>query len=269
MDSELVPFYFGGLLVFSILVLIVVIAGRREKMRVVFLEAVSKKLGLTSHDRKKSVIAPAVMNFPLLVEGSSRKILNIMQGEINGLSTTIFDVRHKLGKGKDAVETMQTVLCMQSKDLELPAFMIRPVAAHDDISASLGYHELNIEEEFPAVAAAYRITAKDPDQARGILGEDVVHRFSRMRDLSIEGMGPLVLFYRQDQLRRPEDLGAFMTNGFKVLNEFEDAVFWSGNHAEGADAEGEAQKRSALASARQTQMSPRFPSRTADGDADS
>ena len=227
MDTDLVPYIFGGLLVFAVLLLAVVIASRREKLRVQFLESVASKLGLKSFDRRRSCLPKGVMDFPLLREGSSRKILNIMQGDVHGIHSTIFDVRHKLGRGKEAVQTMQTVICMQSKDLSLPAFILRPVEWVEEISSKNGFVEVDLSQEFPDVTKAYTMKAKDVEAVRGLMSEDVVQRLSRLRGIAVEADGPLLIFYRPDQLRRPEDLGAFMSNGYKILGEFEDAYYWS------------------------------------------
>ncbi len=227
MDADLVPYLFAGLLIFAILLLIVVIASRREKLRVQFLEAVASKLGLQAFDRNRSVIPKAVMNFPLFKEGSGRRILNIMQGEVHGVHSTIFDVRHKIGRGKDKTESMQTVICMQSKDLSLPSFVLRPVDWAEEVSSKRGFAEVDLSEDFPDVAGAYTIKAQDAEAVRGLMSDDVVQRLSRLRGLAVEADGGLLLFYRPDQLRRPEDLGAFMSNGYKILGEFEDAYYWS------------------------------------------
>ena len=227
MDADLAPYLFAGLLVFAVLLLIVVIASRREKLRVQFLQAVASKLGLQAYDRNRSVLPKGATDFPLLKEGSNRRIINVMQGEVHGVHSTIFDVWHKIGRGKEKVEAMQTVICMKSKDLSLPAFVLRPTEWVEEISTKKGFEEVNLARDFPEVAKAYTLKAKDVEAVRGLLSEDVVNRLSRLRGLAVEADGPLLIFYRPDQLRRPEDLGAFMSNGYKILGEFEDAFYWT------------------------------------------
>ena len=227
MDADLVPYFFVGLLVFAILLLIVVIASRREKLRIQFLGAVATKLGLKAFDRNRSVLPKIIMGFPLLKEGSGRRILNIMQGEMHGVHSTLFDVRNSLGRGKDKIKTMQTVICMQSKDLKLPAFIWHPKEWTEGLSGKKGFVEVDLRQDFPDIDESYSLKAKDVEAVRGLLSEDVVERFTKLRGLAVEADDSYLIFYRPDQLRRPEDLGAFMSNGHKILGEFRDAFHWS------------------------------------------
>ncbi len=227
MDADLAPYIFAGLLVFAILLLIVVVASRRERLRVQFLEAVASKLGLKAFDRNRSVLPKSILNFPLLKEGSGRRILNIMQGEIHGVHSTLFDVRHTLGRGKEKTETMQTAICMQSKDLRLPEFILRPKEWTEEVSTKKGFVEVSLSKDYPAIDECYSLKAKDVEAVRGLLSDDIVDRFTKLRGLAVEAEGSYLLFYRPDQLRRPEDLGAFMSNGYKILGVFEDAFYWS------------------------------------------
>ncbi len=227
MDSELVPYIFVGLIVFAILLLIVVIAGRREKLRVFFLDAVANKLGLQSYDKNKSILPKVFFDFALMKQGGSRRIMNIMHGELHGVVTTILDLRYKTSKAQGSREMMQTVILMESKELVLPTFCIHPVETPFEFPENLGFHDIDFSATEPELAKGYIIKGIDSAAVRKVLEhEDILERFTLHRGLALEVQNSHILFYRPDQLRRPEDLGAFMSNGFKILGEFEDALYW-------------------------------------------
>ncbi|MEM7146302.1 MAG: hypothetical protein AAF591_14285 [Verrucomicrobiota bacterium] len=220
MDSDLVPAYFTGLIILAILILLVVIASRREKMRIQFLHSLASRLGLQSYDKDKSVLPGGLRNIPLYVQGKKRKVMNVMQGTREGALMSIFDFSSRVGQGKLMIEQVQTVACFEKEGMNLPGFSMRPVGSYHEIPLEWDYVDVDFSAAHPGFAKGFAVKGKDEAAVRAMFTEQVIEHYTRIRGIAVEGEGNVLVCFRPGQQRRPEDLHAFRDNGGKILLQF-------------------------------------------------
>ncbi|MEM8953702.1 MAG: hypothetical protein AAGD22_06090 [Verrucomicrobiota bacterium] len=235
MDSDLVPAYFTGLIILAILILLVVIASRREKMRVQFLHSLAGRLGLQSYDKDKSVLPEGLESIALYVQGKKRKVTNVMQGMRDGALMSIFDYASRVGEGKFVMEQVQTVACFEKEGMALPAFSMRPVGSYHEVPMAWDFVEVDFAATHPGFAKGFVVKGKDESAVRAIFSESVIEHYKRIRGIAVEGDGAVMVVFRPGQQRRPEDLHAFCDNGAKVLQQFVAAAEAAGFMVEGGD----------------------------------
>jgi hypothetical protein len=220
MDSALVPAYFTGLIILAILILLVVIASRREKMRIQFLHSLASRLGLQSYDKDRSVLPAGLRQIALFCQGKKRKITNVMQGMRSEATMSILDYSSRVGKGKMSINQVQTVAVFEKEGLQVPAFSMRPVGSYHEVPPEWEYRDIDFSATAPGFAKGFVVKGKDEAAVRGLFSSDVIEYYTRIRGIAVEGEGSVLVVFRPGQQRRPEDLHAFRDNGTKVLSLF-------------------------------------------------
>ena len=84
----------------------------------------------------------------------------------------VFDYRFTISTGKTSVTKEQTVFFMNSKELGLPDFYMKPEHFLHKIAAFLGFEDIDFEE-FPGFSDQYHLKGEDEHYIRAVMGEDV------------------------------------------------------------------------------------------------
>ena len=189
---------------------------------------ISEQLGMTFSamvkGRAKDQATPPV---PLFYEGHSRVVTNMLHGdsELLGFAEE-FEVRiFAYGftrQQQDQHVIMQSVICFQSPQLNLPKFQLRPEHFSDKIVSKLGYQDIDFESHPTAVefSKKYLLRGKDEQKIRALFTDEVLALFAGQDKICVEGFSSHLCFYRARKLIEPEDIPAFMKEGFEVFRLF-------------------------------------------------
>ena len=189
---------------------------------------ISEQLGMTFSARVKGRAKDrATPPLPLFGEGRSRVVTNMLHGdsELLGFAEE-FEVRifaYGFAQQQQDQHVMQSVICFQSPQLNLPKFQLRPEHFFDKIGSKLGYQDIDFESHPTAVefSKKYLLRGKDEQKIRALFTDTVLTFFSVDRDkVWLEGSGDQLISYRWCQLIEPEDIPAFMKEGFEVFRLF-------------------------------------------------
>ena len=189
---------------------------------------ISEQLGMTFSARVKGRAKDqATPPLPLFREGRSRVVTNMLHGdsELLGFAEE-FEVRifaYGFAQQQQDQHVMQSVICFQSPQLNLPKFQLRPEEWHHKIGSKLGYQDIDFESHPTAVefSKKYLLRGKDEQKIRALFTDTVLTFFSVDRDkVWLEGSGDQLISYRWCQLIEPEDIPAFMKEGFEVFRLF-------------------------------------------------
>ena len=191
---------------------------------------ISEQLGMTFSARVKGRAKDqATPQLPLFREGRSRVVTNMLHGdsELLGFAeefeVRIFAYEFTVGSGKSRHTSMQSVICFQSPQLNLPKFQLCPEEWHHKIGSKLGYQDIDFESHPTAVEFSnkYLLRGEDEQKIRALFTDTVLTFFSVDRDkVWLEGSGDQLISYRWCQLIEPEDIPAFMKEGFEVFRLF-------------------------------------------------
>ena len=125
--------------------------------------------------------------------------------------------------GENSTKTIvQTVICFHSPQLSLPDFDVRPEEWHHKLRSKLGYQDIDFESHPTAVefSKKYLLRGKDEQKIRALFTDEVLAFFAGQDKICVEGFSSHLCFYRARKLIEPEDIPAFMKEGFEVFRLF-------------------------------------------------
>ena len=188
---------------------------------------ISEQLGMTFSARVKGRAKDrATPPLPLFGEGHSRVVTNMLHGdsELLGFAEE-FEVRifaYGFAQQQQDQHVMQSVICFQSPQLNLPKFQLCPEEWHHKIGSKLGYQDIDFESHPTAVefSKKYLLRGKDEQKIRALFTDEVLAFFAGQDKICVEGFSSHLCFYRARKLIEPEDIPAFMKEGFEVFRLF-------------------------------------------------
>ena len=206
----------------------------RETKRTQALKAVARSLGLTFTVEGTSEIIDSLPTFHwpwLHISGTpGQEVRNVLENAAAEPRVTIFDYSYWYSFSIDelcAVDDEQTVMVFRSSTLGLPTFALRPGPRGVKIGSHLAGIQYIDFRSHAAFSKQYLLLGMAEEAVRGIFTESVLSFYSRRRGITTEGCGDTLTFYRKDKRVRPNDLRAFMKEGFEVYEIFKSAS--SGN----------------------------------------
>ena len=188
---------------------------------------ISEQLGMTFSARVKGRAKDrATPPLPLFGEGRSRVVTNMLHGdsELLGFAEE-FEVRifaYGFAQQQQDQHVMQSVICFQSPQLNLPKFQLRPEHFFDKIGSKLGYQDIDFESDQTGVefSKKYLLRGKDEQKVRELFTTEVLGFFEGQDGISTEGGGDQLIFYRRRKRIKPEDVRPFMEEGLEVFRLF-------------------------------------------------
>jgi len=189
---------------------------------------ISEQLGMTFSARVKGRAKDrATPPLPLFGEGRSRVVTNMLHGdsELLGFAEE-FEVRifaYGFAQQQQDQHVMQSVICFQSPQLNLPKFQLRPEHFFDKIGSKLGYQDIDIESHPTAAefSKKYLLRGEGEQKIRALFTDKVLTFFAANPDeVCVEGSGDQLILYRDGKIIEPEDIPAFMKEGFEVFRLF-------------------------------------------------
>ena len=128
-----------------------------------------------------------------------------------------------LGFGRENKTIVQTVICFHSTQLSLPDFSMRPEEWHHKLRSKLGYQDIDFESHSTAVefSKKYLLRGKDEQTIRALFTDAVLTFFAAHPDkVCVEGSDDQLIWYQPGKIIEPEDIPAFMKEGFEVFRLF-------------------------------------------------
>ena len=194
---------------------------------------ISEQLGMTFSamvkGRAKDQATPPV---PLFYEGHSRVVTNMLHGdsELLGFAEE-FEVRifaYGFAQQQQDQHVMQSVICFQSPQLNLPKFQLCPESFFKKLGGDWITGDIDFESDNTAVRFSEKYLLKAGDAAekeanervRALFTDEVLAFFAGQDKICVEGLSSHLCFYRARKLIEPEDIPEFMKNGFEMFQLF-------------------------------------------------
>jgi hypothetical protein len=154
--------------------------------------------------------------FNLFSQGRSQNVWNLLRGRAGGLEVAVFDYSYVTGSGKNRRSWKQTVLAFEIDGARLPAFSLRPESVFHKIGQWFGYHDIDFSSH-PRFSSNYLLRAEDEDAVRELFHDGVLEYFEQATGVCTEAGGDRLIYYRSMQRIRPDEVRAFLEQGFEVL----------------------------------------------------
>ncbi len=159
-------------------------------------------------------------SFKLFKHGHG-KIRNLSQKKSHSLDEEIslFDYKYTISTGKSSVTYDQTVFFVNSKNLGLPDFILKPENIGHKIAAFLGWEDIDFEE-YPAFSEKYHLKGEDEDYIRHHFNDDVLKFFSKTSGWTVEAVNYYLVFYAHNSVVPENILADFYRLGYGVYDLF-------------------------------------------------
>jgi hypothetical protein len=187
---------------------------RREQM-----QAVAERMGFSFSPEGEAGLRERLGRFHLFSQGRSRKIRNVMRGEIHGVAVTLFDYQYTTGGGRHNHTHRRTVLLFETERLRLPFFTLRPQGLFHKLAAAFGYGDIDFEAH-PVFSDVYSLKGSDESRIRDLFGEEALSYYERRNNLCTEGAGQQLVLYRGNGREEPGSMDGFLEQGLEVLDLF-------------------------------------------------
>lgn len=162
---------------------------------------VAGEMGLSFSPEGESELRHHLLYFRQLF-GRGASISNMIHGRIGSVDIMIFDNLH----------TRSSVVLFYLDDLHLPAFTLRPINLHD----RLARRRIKFDTH-PQFSNRFVLNGEDEDAVRTFFNAKVLSQLESMPDISIEGIGPKLIYFRRGYHVSPDEVQSFSKEGFKVL----------------------------------------------------
>ena len=96
-----------------------------KKRRERFIEA-AQEMGLQSYPDGDPELMNRFAGFKLFSRGRARKMKNVIQGDSGEVKIATFDYQFTTGRGKQTRTHYQSVVSLQSNEIQCPEFTMRP-----------------------------------------------------------------------------------------------------------------------------------------------
>ncbi|MFZ1751003.1 MAG: hypothetical protein WAU01_12455 [Saprospiraceae bacterium] len=148
------------------------------------------------------------------IRNLSQKKSHSLENEIN-----IFDMKYKVHTGKTVIIYDQTVFFINSKNLSLPEFMMKPEHLGHKIASYFGWDDIDFVE-YPVFSDQYHLTGSDSDYIRYAFDDKILKFFSKTSGWTIEAANYYLIFYSHNSLVPPNILQDFYRLGMGIYDMF-------------------------------------------------
>ena len=216
-----IPLVIIGLILVGLLILR---AQKLSEQRLKKLKDFAEQMGMEFSAKGDSALLESLSAFDLFSQ-SGVKITNVLHGDSEQLGYgEDFEVRileHIYSSDDSTIS--QTVICVRSPQLSLPDFSMRPEEWHHKLRSKLGYQDIDFESHPTAVefSKKYLLRGKDEQTIRALFTDAVLTFFAAHPDkVCVEGSDDQLIWYQPGKIIEPEDIPAFMKEGFEVFRVF-------------------------------------------------
>jgi hypothetical protein len=176
-----------------------------EKKRLQAMQILATELGLEFFPLGNDQIWPTVSDFALFGQGRDRKVTKLIVAATEELSIAIFDYQYTVGSGKQVQTHHQSVVSLESAQLKLPKFVMRPESMLDRIGGMLGQQDIDFEghDDF---SRKFVLAGPDEESIRKYFRPELLSFFVQHPDLCVEANFDRLIFYRRGKRVSPVEV---------------------------------------------------------------
>lgn len=186
-----------------------------EKRRRAALQVAADEMGFTFTEKDETKLGSMPRSFELFDRGRARKFRNILTGRIADINVVIFDYQYKVGSGKNSSTYRMTVAAFHVASLNVPQFEIRPENVFHKIGTKFGKQDINFAEH-PEFSKKFLLRGEDEEAVRALFTPDTIETFMKDHKRCAETRDTWFLTYRQGKRVKPDDMHAFLEEGYDI-----------------------------------------------------
>ena len=194
-----------------------------ERKRRQQLDALTKARGWTYRNKPTGDDNQLLSGTMLGTYGETQHLTNIIElPESDGARITLFDFDYTSGDDERSRTIYQTVARIQSPQLRLPSFVLRPESFLSKAAKLVGYDDINFAEH-PEFSRRYLLSGQDQAAVRRVFTPAVIQFCEAHPKLVIEANGDRMVVYRQGVRVKTNALDPFIEEARSLARLFSEA----------------------------------------------
>jgi len=194
---------------FSIAGLVIFIAWFYDKKRSEDLKAIANSLNFSFERKGDEFLISMNDDFELFSHGRSKKIYNVMNGRSGDMDITIMDYQYTVGGGKNSSTHAQTIIMVQSNQLELPPFTLTPETVFHKIGSVFGYQDIDFASH-PKFSKQYLLRGDDEEYIKETFKEELLDFYEKDKTLNTEAEYDKFVYYKANKKLAPKEIHGFL-----------------------------------------------------------
>jgi len=188
---------------------------RRDRLRREDIQTTAEALGLAFQPVGDAAFQNRVALFNLFDKGHSKKILNIVVGEVPDLEIVIFDYHYSVGAGKNQRNYRRAVALIESADLNVPVFTIRPENMFDRLGSIIGLQDIDFVSH-PLFSKMFLLKGENEVEIREFFNDSVLSLLEKKPKVCIEASSGKMIFYYATKPPKDNQVRALFSEALEV-----------------------------------------------------
>lgn len=194
-----------------------------DKKRREGLQRVAEEMGLEFFTEGSSTLQSQLTGFKLFRTGRSRKMSKLIQGASDEVQISIFDYRYTVGGGKNSHTYSQTVAALQSRELSVPDFTLRPESMLDKLGGMIRMSDIDFDSH-PKFSSTYLLKGPNENAIRALFGPQLLSYFEQQSGICVEAAPGMLILFRTGRKISPAGIKEFLSKGYEVYGMLVDST---------------------------------------------
>lgn len=184
---------------------------RRESMK-----GHARRMDMKFFDQDEFGLIQLLRSFDLFRKGGDRKIDNIMFEEKMSKRSYVFDYTYTVSRNKKRVRKRQTVMFINSKNLGLPEFSMKPENLWHRLTEWLWINRDIDFDSHTEFSEKYFLESEDEALLRYLFDKQVLDFFTLEKNWYLEGSNYYLIIYSLNERFHPKVIESFVDMGNKL-----------------------------------------------------
>ena len=180
----------------------------------------AESLGLEFSENRDELI-DRISNFRLFKLGRAKRVRNVLSGDAGDVSISIFDYQYTTGTGKHKRTPRQTIILLESANINAPDFSMRAQGFFDKFGKVLGFQDIDFETH-PTFSKMFVLQGPEETLVRNFFSPELLQFFETMPNSSVEGQQGKIIIYRGNKLAAPEELKTKLASAYEIYGRIVD-----------------------------------------------
>jgi hypothetical protein len=213
-------YFIGGFAAFILTIIFFYERARRAAVleRTRLIESAASELGLSVQPEGDSELEEELSSFPLFNHRRDPELRNLIVAELPEVSLRIFDYKYEVRRDGPREHVWQTVVAVQSPELQIPTFHLYPQGVFSRIGSALGGQDIDFDDH-PEFSKAFVLKSEAENETREFFDEPLLDFFAQHPDITFEARPGTALYFRSRKRIEPTAtaLRNFMEEGLQAF----------------------------------------------------
>ncbi len=194
---------------------------KKSKERTAAFEQQAASMGL-QFDPDATGVRDRLIGMKLMTAGRGQRARNLISGDAGDVKISIFDYQYTTGSGKNSRTHIQTVVALESAEIQAPSFSMRQQNGFlDRIGKFFGGQDIDFESH-PKFSEMFVLKGPEEKIIRSFFTPELLTFFESKVGHCVEGAAGQIILYKNGQRTSPEDVKDLLASAYEVYGHIVD-----------------------------------------------